>query len=111
MNAPGYDYRATDDDFDARWSRSRLGRPGPWGPGRSGPGYDLPVYRGGPYGRGTGGRRSGFRVLPFPSYSTRTRRGTNVSVGGCCLPIPIGCLTTTVLAGAAAVLVGRAARS
>jgi hypothetical protein len=49
-------------------------------------------------------------MLPFPGYSTRTRRGTNVTVGGCCLPLPIGCLTTTVLAGAAAVLVGRAAR-
>jgi hypothetical protein len=26
---------------------------------------------------------------PFPTYSTRTRRGTRVSVGGCCLPIPL----------------------
>lgn len=110
MTAPAFDYRAADDDFDPRRSRSRLGRPGRRGPGRYGPGYDLPGYRGGPYGRG-GGRRSGLRMLPFPSYSTRTRRGTNVSVGGCCLPIPIGCLTTTVLAGAAAVVVGRAARS
>ncbi|MGX5357953.1 hypothetical protein [Kocuria sp. KH4] len=109
MTAPGFDYRAADDEFDARWSRSPLGRPGPRGPGRFAPGYDLPGHRWSPYGRG--GRRSGLRMLPFPSYSTRTRRGTNVSVGGCCLPIPIGCLTTTVLAGAAAVVVGRAARS
>ena len=110
MRTPGYDYRAADDDSDLRRSRSRLGRPGPWRPGHGAPGYDLPGYRGGPYGRGHRGGRSGFRVLPFPSYSTRTRRGTNVSVGGCCLPIPIGCLTTTVLAGAAAALVSRAAR-
>ena len=110
MDASAFDYRAGDDEFDARWSPSRLGRPGgPQGPGRSGPGYDLPRYRGGPYR--PGGRRSGFRMLPFPNYSTRTRRGTNVSVGGCCLPIPIGCLTSVVLAGAAAVVVGRAGRS
>jgi hypothetical protein len=109
MTAPGFDYRAADDDFDSRWSRSRLGHPGPRGPGHGAPGYDLPGYRGGLYGRG--GHRSGLRMLPFPRYTTRTRRGTNVSVGGCCLPIPIGCLTTTVLAGAAAVVAGRAARS
>ncbi|MFI7583641.1 hypothetical protein ACH9DO_07590 [Kocuria sp. M1N1S27] len=106
MNASGYDYRAADDQFDGPWARSPLGRPGRGGPGRFGPGYDLSGRRG-----GRAGRRSGFRMLPFPGYSTRTRRGTNVSVGGCCLPIPIGCLTTTVLAGAAAVVVGRAARS
>ncbi|MFI7493998.1 hypothetical protein ACH9D2_04645 [Kocuria sp. M4R2S49] len=105
MNASGFDYRAADDEFDARWSRSPLGRPGRGGPGRFGPGYDLPGRR-----AGGSGRRSGFRMLPFPNYSTRTRRGTNVSVGGCCLPIPIGCLTTTVLAGAAAVVAGRAVR-
>lgn len=108
MDAPEYDYRAGDDEFDARWSPSRLGRSGSQGPGHSGPGYDLPRYRGGPYGPG---RRQGFRMLPFPNYSTRTRRGTNVSVGGCCLPIPIGCLTSVVLAGAAAVVAGRAGRS
>jgi hypothetical protein len=27
---------------------------------------------------------------PFPSYSTRTRRGSRVTVSGCCLPIPLG---------------------
>lgn len=45
---------------------------------------------------------------PIPHYSTRTRNGTRVSVGGCCLPLPIGCLT--VLAGtlgAAAVSIAR----
>ena len=109
MDAPGFDHRAADAEFDARWSRSPLGQPGPWRPGHGAPGYDLPGYRRGAYG--SGGRRSGFRMLPFPSYSGRTRRGTNVSVGGCCLPIPIGCLTTTVLVGAAAVAVGRTARS
>lgn len=100
MNASGFDYRAADGEFDARWSRSPLGRPG-----RFGPGYDLPGHRG-----GASGRRSGFRMLPLPGWSTRTRRGTNVTVGGCCLPLPIGCLTTTVLAGAAAVVVGRTVR-
>ena len=40
--------------------------------------------------RGRGG------LLPFPHYSTQTRRGTRVSVGGCCLPIPLGLLTAAV---------------
>jgi hypothetical protein len=116
MRTPGFDYRAADDEFDARWARARLGRPGPGGPYPGAPGYDLPGYHRGGYGRGgygrwAGGPRPGFRMLPFPSYSTRTRRGTNVSVGGCCLPIPIGCLTTTVLAAATAVVVGRSGRS
>ena len=26
---------------------------------------------------------------PFPSYSRRTRRGSRVTVTGCCLPIPL----------------------
>jgi hypothetical protein len=35
-------------------------------------------------------RRSRFGFWgPFPSYSTRTRRGTQVRVSGCCLPIPL----------------------
>ncbi|WP_040156965.1 hypothetical protein [Mobilicoccus massiliensis] len=42
------------------------------------------------------GRRGGFTAFPFPGYSTRTRRGTQVTVGGCCLPLPLGCLTTFV---------------
>jgi hypothetical protein len=35
--------------------------------------------------------RGGF-AGPFPYYTTRTRRGSQVSVGGCCLPIPLGFL-------------------
>jgi hypothetical protein len=45
-------------------------------------------------------RRSqgGFRFFgPFPSYSTRTRRGTRVQVGGCCLPIPLTLVTGAAL--------------
>ena len=35
-------------------------------------------------------RRSGFGMFgPFPSYSRRTRRGSRVTVTGCCLPIPL----------------------
>jgi hypothetical protein len=35
-------------------------------------------------------RRSGFRFVgPFPTYSARTRRGSRVTVSGCCLPIPL----------------------
>ena len=35
-------------------------------------------------------QRSGFGFFgPFPTYSTRTRRGSHVSVSGCCLPIPL----------------------
>jgi hypothetical protein len=37
---------------------------------------------------------------PFPQYSRTTRHGTRVSVGGCCLPLPIGCLTTVLTAAA-----------
>lgn len=37
-----------------------------------------------------GGNRGGFRFVgPFPGYSTTTRRGNRVHVGGCCLPIPL----------------------
>jgi len=41
---------------------------------------------------------------PFPRYSTRTRRGSRVTVSGCCLPIP---LTLVVSAGLAARAVHR----
>jgi hypothetical protein len=35
-------------------------------------------------------RRSGLGFWgPFPSYSTRTRRGTHVRVTGCCLPLAL----------------------
>jgi hypothetical protein len=46
---------------------------------------------------------------PVPYYSTRTRRGTDVSVGGCgcCLPIP---LMATLGVGAALRAVWRRAR-
>ena len=36
---------------------------------------------------------------PFPSYSTRTRRGSRVRVSGCCLPIPLGLVLGAGLAG------------
>jgi hypothetical protein len=48
--------------------------------------------RRGGYGYGYGRRpqRGRFGLFgPFPTYSTRTRGGTRVSVGGCCLPIPL----------------------
>ena len=46
----------------------------------------------GRYGRrGRRGGRVGF-FGPMPYYSGRTRRGTRVQVGGCCLPIPLGML-------------------
>jgi hypothetical protein len=32
--------------------------------------------------------RAGF-FGPFPSYSTRTRGGSRVTVTGCCLPVPL----------------------
>jgi hypothetical protein len=36
------------------------------------------------------GKRGGLGMWgPFPSYSTRTRRGSRVRVTGCCLPIPL----------------------
>jgi hypothetical protein len=38
------------------------------------------------YGR----RRGRMRMVgPFPTYSTRTPRGSRVTVSGCCLPIPL----------------------
>lgn len=41
------------------------------------------------YGRGRG-QQGGFGMFgPFPTYSRRTRGGSSVSVGGCCLPIPL----------------------
>lgn len=36
---------------------------------------------------------------PIPSR-TWTRGNTRVTVGGCCLPLPLGCLTTVLAAGA-----------
>jgi hypothetical protein len=43
--------------------------------------------RGGRRGRPSRGRAGLFG--PFPYYSTRTRRGSRVTVSGCCLPIPL----------------------
>jgi hypothetical protein len=43
------------------------------------------------YGYGRRRRSEGFGLWgPFPAYSRRTRGGGRVSVGGCCLPIPLG---------------------
>jgi hypothetical protein len=36
---------------------------------------------------------------PIPYYSTRTRRGTSVTVGGCCLPLALGMLAAPIGAG------------
>ena len=44
--------------------------------------------------------RSGIQFFgPFPYRSWRTRRGARVTVGGCCLPFPIGMLAVVGLAG------------
>src|SRR3954462_3702173 len=46
----------------------------------------IPILgRGGRRGRSA---RGGF-VGPFPYYSSRTRRGSRVTLTGCCLPIPL----------------------
>jgi hypothetical protein len=47
----------------------------------------------GRYGYGRRGRVGFFGPMPY--YSGRTRRGTRVQVGGCCLPIPLGLLAAT----------------
>ncbi len=65
-----------------------------------------------PYGRYRAGsprypgrQRGRFGLFgPFPYYSTTTRRGARVSVGGCCLPIPLAILAS---AAAAVLLVLR----
>jgi hypothetical protein len=42
------------------------------------------------YGYGRSPRRGRVGMFgPIPYYSTRTRGGSRVSVGGCCLPIPL----------------------
>ena len=35
---------------------------------------------------------SGGGLFPIPHYTRRTRSGGRVSVGGCCLPIPLAVL-------------------
>ena len=79
-------------------------------PGYPHGGYADPRYRSagyprqGGYGRPVSGQghRGRFRLLPIPHYSRRTRSGARVSVGGCCLPIPLfvvaGSTTSTWLA-------------
>jgi hypothetical protein len=47
------------------------------------------------------GGRGGF-FGPFPYYSTRTRRGSRVTVSGCCLPLALAMLSAPVLAGSLA---------
>jgi hypothetical protein len=44
--------------------------------------------------------RGRFRVVPIPRYSSTTSSGTRVSCAGCCLPLPLGCLTTVVAVAA-----------
>ena len=51
-------------------------------------------------------RSGGFGMTgPFPTYSRRTRGGGRVSVGGCCLPIPLA--LALAVATAARVLTAR----
>lgn len=61
------------------------------------PGRRRPARR---FGHGLGRRpqrRSGFGFFgPFPTYTTRTRRGARVSVGGCCLPLALALLAVPV---------------
>jgi hypothetical protein len=58
-------------------------------------GWRAPPPRYG-YGRR---RRGNFGFFgPFPTYSTRTRRGSRVTVSGCCLPIPLALAVATALA-------------
>lgn len=80
----------------------------PYGPQDRLPG-EGPGPIGGPSAYPPGGPQDGafdepaprgrWGAFPFPNYTTRTRGGSQVTVGGCCLPLPIGCLT--ILAGAA----------
>lgn len=44
--------------------------------------------------------RGRFRIVPIPRYSTTTSNGTRVSCAGCCLPLPLGCLTSVVAVAA-----------
>ncbi|XGX78151.1 hypothetical protein LQK93_00934 [Terrabacter sp. BE26] len=53
-----------------------------------------------------------FRLFPIPGYSRTTAGGTRVSCGGCCLALPIGCLTGLIaVAAPVAVNVVRRRRS
>jgi hypothetical protein len=55
---------------------------GPYGSRRRAPRHPRQRGRGGFFG-------------PFPYYSTRTRRGSRVTVSGCCLPIPLAMVVAT----------------
>jgi hypothetical protein len=44
--------------------------------------------------------RRKFSFAPVPRYSTTTANGTRVSCMGCCLPLPLGCLTSMVAVAA-----------
>lgn len=101
--SPGVNHDTTG-PFDPRDPGADAGRrPGPHD--AYGPQDDVPGRAPG-YGAGPGfepRRGGGLRGFPFPHYSTRTKRGTQVTVGGCCLPLPIGCLMLTLTAGGVAV--------
>jgi hypothetical protein len=60
-----------------------------WSPRRS-PGATGAGHRG----------RIGF-FGPIPHYTATTRRGTRVSVGGCCLPLPLMVAASTAAAAVA----------
>ncbi len=76
--------------------QSRRARRGHHGYGGRRAAMDSPFYAE-PY---AGRRRGGLRFFgPIPYYSRRTRSGAQISVGGCCLPIPLAVLATTITAG------------
>lgn len=52
-----------------------------------------------PRGQYSANEPRGGGFLPFPHRTWRTRGGSQVTVGGCCLPLPLGCLTTVAAAG------------
>lgn len=54
--------------------------------------------------------RSGGGLFPVPHRTWRTKGGSRVTVGGCCLPLPIGCLTLVGAAAAAALSASRSRR-
>ncbi|MCW3009862.1 MAG: hypothetical protein JWO90_266 [Solirubrobacterales bacterium] len=69
----------------ALFLRRLLGRPGRSSAVRRRPGSLLISSS-----RHRHARRGGFGLLgPVPTYTRRTRGGGRVSVGGCCLPIPL----------------------
>jgi hypothetical protein len=57
----------------------------------------LPWSRAGRRGGGRPRGRFGF-FGPFPTYSTRTRRGSRVTVTGCCLPLALALAAGPVVA-------------